>query len=143
MGIIKDTKEKNGIKNTNEIKEIRLNSKAKKMLRTQSHSITPVVWVGKEGVDKVILEVKRQIKDRGLIKVKIRTSALDKSNKKEIAEKIATETNAEIVSLVGNVITLFKPREGWKRYLTKKPKKEKYVEQFEKFRKGRHFKKKQ
>jgi RNA-binding protein len=124
------------------LKEIRLTSKAKKILRAQSHSITPVVWVGKEGVDKVILEVKRQIKDKGLIKVKIRTSALEHADRKEIAEKIATETNSEIVSLVGNVITLFKPREGWKRYMTKKPKKEKYVEQFEKFRMGRHFKKK-
>ncbi len=125
-----------------EIPKIRLTSKAKKILRTQSHSITPVVWVGKEGVDKVILEAKRQIKDRGLIKIKIRNSALEQSSKKEIAEKIAKETNSEIVSLVGNVITLFKPREGWKRYLTKKPKKEKYVEQFEKFRGGRHSRKK-
>ncbi len=125
-----------------ELNNIRLSSKAKKMLRAKSHSITPVVWVGKEGVDKVILEVKRQIKDRGLIKVKIRTSALEKADRKEIAEKISTETNSEIVSLVGNVITLFKPREGWKRYMTKKPKKEKYVEQFEKFRANRLFKKK-
>jgi len=116
--------------------EKRLTSKAKKMLRAQSHTITPVVWVGKEGVDKVILEVKRQIKDRGLIKVKIRKSALE-IDRKEIAEKIAAETNSEIVSLVGNVITLFKPREGWKRYTTKKPKKEKYIEEFEKFRAGR------
>lgn len=125
-----------------ELNNIRLSSKAKKMLRAKSHSITPVVWVGKEGVDKVILEVKRQIKDRGLIKVKIRTSALEKADRKEIAEKISTETNSEIVSLVGNVITLFKPREGWKRYMTKKPKKEKYIEQFEKFRANRLFKKK-
>ena len=120
--------------------EKRLTSKAKKMLRAQSHTITPVVWVGKEGVDKVILEVKRQIKDRGLIKVKIRKSALE-IDRKEIAEKIAAETNSEIVSLVGNVITLFKPREGWKRYTTKKPKKEKYIEEFEKFRAGRKPKK--
>ena len=121
--------------------EKRLTSRAKKMLRAQSHTITPVVWVGKEGVDKVIMEVKRQIKDRGLIKVKIRKSALENSDRKEIAEKIATETNSEIVSLVGNVITLFKPREGWKRYTTKKPKKERYREEFEKFRAGRKLKK--
>ncbi|AEH06621.1 ribosome assembly RNA-binding protein YhbY [Methanothermococcus okinawensis] len=126
-------------KNSN---EKRLTSKAKKMLRAQSHNITPVVWVGKEGVGKVIMEVKRQIKDRGLIKVKIRKGALEHSDKKEIAEKIAIETNSEIVSLVGNVITLFKPREGWKKYTTtKKPKKEKYIEEFEKFRIGRKLRK--
>ncbi len=128
-------------KPSNEKTEKRLSSKAKKMLRAQSHTITPVVWIGKEGVNKVILEIKRQIKDRGLIKVKIRKSALEHSDRKEIAEKIAIETNSEIVSLVGNVITLFKPREGWKKYTTKKPKKEKYIEEFEKFRSGRMFKK--
>ncbi|UXM84582.1 ribosome assembly RNA-binding protein YhbY [Methanococcus aeolicus] len=128
--------------NNEDIKKIiekRLTSKAKKMLRAKSHSITPVVWVGKEGTDKVILEVKRQIKDRGLIKIKIRQGALDAEDKTDIAEKIANETNSEIVSLVGNVITLFKPREGWTRYNTTKPKKE-YIEQFEKFRKDRLFK---
>ncbi len=131
-----ESMDKKEIKN---IIEKRLNSKAKKILRGKSHEITPVVWVGKEGSDKVIDEVKRQIKDRGLIKIKIKPGALENEDKREIAEKIALATNSEIVSLVGNVITLFKPREGWSRYNTTKPKKE-YVEQFEKFRKDKLFK---
>ncbi|HID47120.1 MAG TPA: ribosome assembly RNA-binding protein YhbY, partial [Methanococcaceae archaeon] len=98
----------------------RLTSKAKKILRTQSHSLSPVVWVGKEGVDKVINEVKRQLKDRGLIKVKIRRAALERDSRENIAKKLALEGDAEVVSLVGHVITLFRPREGWKKYTTKK-----------------------
>ena len=119
--------------NSQEFKK-RLTSRARKMLRAQSHTIAPVVWVGKEGVDKTIHEVKRQIKDRGLIKVKIKKGALENDTKENIAKKLSLETNSEIVSLVGNVITLFKPREGWKKYTTKKPKKTKYIEEFEKFR---------
>ncbi len=121
--------------NQNEINRTRLTSKAKKILRAQSHSITPVVWVGKEGVDKVIHEVDRQVKDRGLIKVRIKKGALENASREDIAKKLSTETNSEIVSVVGNVITLFKPREGWRKYLSKKPKKDRYVEDFEKFRK--------
>ncbi|MFU8652824.1 ribosome assembly RNA-binding protein YhbY [Methanotorris formicicus] len=120
----------------------RLTSKAKKMLRAKSHEIKPVVWIGKEGVDKVIEEVKRQLKDRGLIKVKIRKTVLIHVDKKEIAEKLAKETDSEIVSIVGHVITLFRPREGWKSYSSKKVKKEKekeekYITEFERLRKGK------
>jgi RNA-binding protein len=127
--------------NKNQIYQKRLTSKAKRILRAKSHDIKPVVWVGKEGVDKVIEEVKRQLKDRGLIKVKIRRTALIHMDKTEIAEKIAKETDSEIVSIVGHVITLFRPREGWKRYTSKKTKKEKekaekYIAEFEKLRKG-------
>ena len=118
----------------------RLTSKARKILRAQSHSLSPVVWIGKEGVDKVINEVKRQIKDKGLIKVKIRRIALEKDTRENIARKLASETDAEVVSLVGNVITLFRPREGWKRYTTKKTKKSNYIKEFEKLKFSKKFK---
>ncbi|HID47151.1 MAG TPA: ribosome assembly RNA-binding protein YhbY [Methanococcaceae archaeon] len=117
----------------------RLTSKAKKILRTKSHSLSPVVWVGKEGVDKVIHEVKRQIKDKGLIKVKIRRTALEKNTRENIAKRLALEADAEVVSLVGNVITLFRPREGWKKYTTKKTKQSKYVKEFEKLKFAKKF----
>ncbi|AEF96146.1 ribosome assembly RNA-binding protein YhbY [Methanotorris igneus] len=130
--------------NENQVSQKRLTSKAKRILRAKSHEIKPVVWIGKEGVDKVIEEVKRQLKDRGLIKVKIRRTALIYMDKKEIAEKLAKETDSEIVSIVGHVITLFRPREGWKRYTSKKTKKEKekekaeqFIAEFEKLRKGK------
>jgi len=117
----------------------RLTSKARKILRAQSHSLSPVVWIGKEGVDKVINEVKRQIKDKGLIKVKIRRIALEKDTRENIARKLALETDAEVVSLVGNVITLFRPREGWKRYTSKKSEKSKYIKEFEKLKFAKKF----
>ena len=41
---------------------------------------------------------------------------------------------------MGNVITLFRPREGWKRYSTKKIKKPKYVKEFEKLKFIKKFK---
>jgi len=118
----------------------RLTSKARKILRARSHLLSPVVWIGKEGVDKVINEVKRQIKDKGLIKVKIRRVALEKDTREDIARKLALETDAEIVSLVGNVITLFRPREGWKKYTSKKSKKSKYIKEFENLKFAKKFK---
>ncbi|MBA2840558.1 RNA-binding protein [Methanococcus maripaludis] len=114
--------------------EVKISSKAKKILRSQSHEIEPVVWVGKEGIEKTIEEIKRQIKDKSLIKIKVRKSALENGDKSEMAEKITKETGAEVISVVGNVITIFKPKEGWKKYSTKKTKKEKYVEEFEEMR---------
>jgi len=111
--------------------EVNLSPKAKKLLRSQSHEIEPVVWIGKEGMEKTIEEIKRQVKDKSLIKIKIRASALESADKAEMAEKIAKETGAEIISLVGNVITIFKPKEGWKKYGTRKIKQEKYIEEFE------------
>ena len=117
----------------------RLTSKAKKVLRARSHSLSPVVWIGKGGVDKVINEVKRQIKNKGLIKVKIRRVALEKDSRENIAKRLAQEVDAEIVSLVGNVITLFRPREGWKRYTTKKKEESKYIKEFEKLKFAKKF----
>jgi len=119
----------------------RLTSKARKVLRARSHSLSPVVWIGKGGVDKVINEVKRQIKDKGLIKVKIRRTALEKDTRENIAKRLALEADAEIVSLVGNVITLFRPREGWKRYTAKKKDESKYIKEFEKLKFMKKFKK--
>ncbi|ACX72917.1 protein of unknown function UPF0044 [Methanocaldococcus vulcanius M7] len=118
----------------------KLTGKMKKMLRSKAHDLEPVVWIGKEGSDKVIKEVDRQLKERGLIKVKVRKAALLYEDKYDIAEKLAKTCDAEVVSVVGHVITLFRPREGWKKYLAKKPRKkvkkdEKIIELFEKFRK--------
>ena len=118
----------------------KLTGKMKRMLRAKAHHLEPVVWVGKEGSDKVIKEVDRQLKERGLIKVKVRKTALLYEDKYEIAEKLAKACDAEVVSVVGHVITLFRPREGWKKYLAKKPQKkvkkdEKIIELFEKFKK--------
>ncbi len=118
---------------------MRLTGKMKKILRAKAHHLEPVVWVGKEGSDKVVKEVDRQLKARGLIKVKLRKTALMYEDKNKIAEKLAKETDSEVVSVIGHVITLFRPREGWKRYLSKKPKKvkkdEKIVKLFERFKK--------
>ncbi|ADG13581.1 ribosome assembly RNA-binding protein YhbY [Methanocaldococcus infernus] len=119
---------------------MRLTGKMKRILRAKAHHLEPVVWVGKEGSDKVIKEVDRQLEARGLIKVKVRKAALLYEDKEEIANKLAKETDSEVVSVIGNVITLFRPREGWKKYLAKKPKKVKKKEEeairlFEKFKK--------
>ncbi|MBP2143792.1 RNA-binding protein [Methanococcus voltae] len=119
-----------------------ITSKAKKILRSQSQAIEPVVWVGKEGVEKVIEEVRRQLKDKSLIKVKIRKSAIEGMEKDEIAKIITDSTDSEVVSIVGNVVTLFKPKEGWKKYTTCKPKTaktgDKYIEEFESLRSRKH-----
>ncbi|WP_456472633.1 ribosome assembly RNA-binding protein YhbY [Methanocaldococcus sp.] len=119
----------------------RLTGKMKRVLRAKAHHLEPVVWVGKEGSDKVINEVNRQLEARGLIKVKVRKSALMYEKKEDIANKLAKETDSEVVSVIGNVITLFRPREGWKKYLSKKPakkivkKEEEAIKLFEKFKK--------
>lgn len=80
-------------------------------LKAKSHALEPVVWVGKAGItDTVIKEAKKQLKARGLIKVKFLKAALEAKGKKELAEDIATKTGSSLVHQVGFVAVLYGKR---------------------------------
>lgn len=90
-------------------------------LRIRAQDLEPVVWVGKKGQSGALEEIDRQLNEKGLIKVRLLKSALkvEGKNRKDLAKEIAERLDAELIDVRGYTIVLFRPREGWKRYLSR------------------------
>ncbi len=80
----------------------------KKDLMRESLS-TMTINIGKAGVNEnVIAEIKRQLKDRELIKLKFAKGVADK--KETYIKEVTENTNSELLDLRGNVAIIFKKR---------------------------------
>jgi len=67
------------------------------------------IQIGKAGVnEKVIKEIKRQLKDKELIRLKFAKSI--SSEKETYINEIIRKTNAKLIDLRGNVAIIFKKR---------------------------------
>jgi len=100
--------------------EKRLPGKVRRALRARYYDIEPRAWVGKRGLEaSVIEEIKSQLEKDGVLKVEIRKGALISTglDRKAIAERVAELTDSELIDVRGKRFILFKPREGWERYL--------------------------
>lgn len=81
----------------------------RKKLKSQAHDLKPVIQVGKFGITPALIAaVDKALLDHELIKVKFMDF---KDEKKELSEKISQETGSEIISVIGNVLTLYKENE--------------------------------
>ena len=79
----------------------------KKILRQASHHLDPTVWIGKNGItENVIKEITYALDRHELIKIKI--LQVEKKERKINIKKICMDTNAELISNIGNVLTLYK-----------------------------------
>jgi RNA-binding protein len=77
-----------------------------KELRAQSHSLEPILQIGKEKItENIVKEILRQLKKKKLIKIKLLKSAGDR---KELTKKITALTGAALIRSVGRVIVLYK-----------------------------------
>ena len=64
-------------------------------------------WVGKNGItENVIKEITCALDHHELIKIKI--LQVEKKERKINIKKICMDTNAELISNIGNVLTLYK-----------------------------------
>ncbi|CAI1493477.1 MULTISPECIES: YhbY family RNA-binding protein [Thermococcus] len=100
--------------------EKRLPGKVRRALRARYYDIEPRAWIGKKGLaESVIEEINTQLEKDGVLKVEIRKGALISTgmDRKAIAEKVAELTDSELIDVRGKRFILFKPREGWERYL--------------------------
>ena len=100
--------------------EKRLPGKVRRALRARYYDIEPRAWIGKRGLaESVIDEINTQLEKDGVLKVEIRKGALISTgmDRKAIAEKVAELTDSELIDVRGKRFILFKPREGWERYL--------------------------
>jgi RNA-binding protein len=78
-------------------------------LRGQAARMEASTHVGKNGVTpSLIEEVKRQLKDNKLVKVKLLKSAIEAMPREELAKELAEKTRAELIEVKGNTVVLFK-----------------------------------
>ncbi|HIH62272.1 MAG TPA: YhbY family RNA-binding protein [Methanobacteriales archaeon] len=80
----------------------------KKELMRRSLSTT-TLQIGKAGVnERVIKEIKRQLKDKELIRIKFARSI--STEKESYINEIIRKTNAKLIDLRGNVAIIFKKK---------------------------------
>jgi RNA-binding protein len=83
--------------------------KMKRRIKSALSAERPTVHIGKEGATaQIINEVAKQLDTREMIKAKILKSALKDEEAKNIAAKIAEQTDAELVEVRGHTFLLYK-----------------------------------
>ena len=78
--------------------------------KAEATSIEPTLHVGKSGIEVVVEELKTQLKNRNMVKVKILKSAFIETGKKELAEKLANLSNSELIEVRGNTAVFCRKR---------------------------------
>lgn len=78
----------------------------KKQLKSQAHSLKPVVMIGQAGLTTAVLaEINIALDHHELIKVKIRA---EREERKLISEKICQETQAELIQTIGQILVIYR-----------------------------------
>ena len=85
-----------------------LTSKKIQNLKSDAHSLKPVVMIGEKGLTSNILsEIDIALDAHELIKIKI--SGTDKASRKVIADKISISKKCTLVQIIGNILVLHRP----------------------------------
>lgn len=71
-------------------------------LREAAHDVDVTVWVGKAGVDGVVDELRDQLDDRRLVKVKFLDAARGSADTDALATDLGAAVDAEVVETRGN-----------------------------------------
>ena len=83
-----------------------MDSRIRKLLRSQAHHLEPVVLIGKNGInDGTIESIDRVLEARELIKIKFREF---KDEKLSLSEKITELTNSQVVGVIGHTVIIFR-----------------------------------
>ena len=83
--------------------------KMKRRIKSALSAERPTVHVGKEGATtQIIKEVAKQLDTREMIKAKILRTALKDEEAKNIASKIAEQTESQLIEVRGHTFLLYK-----------------------------------
>jgi RNA-binding protein len=78
----------------------------KKQLKSNAHSLKPVVMIGQSGLTAAVLaEIELALDHHELIKIKVRA---ERDERKLISEKICTQTNAELIQSIGACVVIYR-----------------------------------
>jgi len=75
-------------------------------LRAEAHHVDVTVWVGKAGVESVADELRTQLDDRELVKVKFLRSARGGTDVETLSADLAEMVDAEVIETRGNTAVL-------------------------------------
>ncbi|MCJ7425234.1 YhbY family RNA-binding protein [Candidatus Bathyarchaeota archaeon] len=71
----------------------------------------PTIWIGKGGAsEKLLHEIGKQLEKNKMVKVKIFKTALEETEAKPFALKIAEQTGSSLVDVRGHTFMLYRPR---------------------------------
>lgn len=86
-----------------------MTSKQRAYLRSLSSTISAIFQIGKNGLnDNLIKQVNDALEARELIKLSVLETAPESNN--SLANELAIKTDSTLVQVIGNKITLYKPR---------------------------------
>lgn len=86
---------------------MKLSTSQIRFLRSQAHSLKPVVMVGANGVSESLLEeLNIALNAHELIKVKVRAEERDERD--EAIEQLCRKSNAIKIQRVGHIVTLYR-----------------------------------
>ncbi|MFC7177304.1 YhbY family RNA-binding protein [Halosegnis marinus] len=71
-------------------------------LRARAHDVDATLRIGKAGIESAADELRTQLKERELVKVKFLRSARGGTTTEELAEDLADLVNAELVETRGH-----------------------------------------
>lgn len=74
----------------------------KQNYKAEAAGLEVTLQVGKSGIEKVVEELKNQLKLRKMVKIKLLKTAFLEGDKKELAEKLARLTDSELIEARGN-----------------------------------------
>lgn len=88
---------------------MKLNAKQRQYLKGLAHRLEPVVRVGKAGASEAVVgKTRESLKAHELIKIRIDA---DNPEREAMAEQLAKETRAHLVSQIGKLAILYRARE--------------------------------
>ena len=84
-----------------------LSTRDRKSLRKLAHSLKPIVMIGQHGFTAaVVSEIDMALIAHELIKIRVR--GFERGERRTKVEEIAKELEAEIVSIIGGVVTMYR-----------------------------------
>lgn len=89
-------------------------------LRAKAQALSAAMSVGKSGLtDGVVEEVRRQLEEHRLLKLRLLPSAQEERSREELAAELAQRTRSELVEVRGNTVVLWR---GKKQRVPRPPK---------------------
>ncbi len=78
-----------------------------KFLRSKSHHLKPVLWIGQNGLtESVTTEIESALDHHELIKIKIRVG--DRELKNKTVADLCQTTNATLIQSIGNIVSIYR-----------------------------------
>lgn len=88
---------------------ISITAEKKRQLRSQAHSLKPVVLLGSQGLTEAVhKEIDQVLHDHQL--VKIRLVGEDREARQALSDEICSRHHAALIQRIGHIIVVFRPR---------------------------------